>query len=302
MSAVQTTDFPNLPLLARGKVRDLYSLPSNPDALLFVATDRISAYDVILSNPVPQKGQILTGLSKFWFKLLGDVCPNHLLATEVEDMPQECQEYKDVLKGRSMLVKKMEVLPIEAIVRGYLSGSGWKEYKKSGTCHGIKLPEGLQESEKLPQPLFTPSTKAEQGEHDENIHPSKVAEIIGAEKAAEVERLALELYTRAAEYARSRGIIIADTKFEFGYSAPENKIYLIDEVLTPDSSRFWRADAYEVGRGQDSYDKQFLRDWLTREGVAGKDGVGMTEEIQTGTRAKYVEAYEVLTGEKWVAV
>lgn len=295
-----------LPLLARGKVRDLYTVSDS--SLLFVATDRISAYDVIMENGIPDKGKLLTKLSQFWFNLLDADVKNHLIVPKAgesdsklfEQLPAAVQEYRSQIEGRSILVKKFKLVPLEVIVRGYITGSAWSEYKKSGTVHGIKVAEGLQESQEFETPLYTPSTKAEQGEHDENIHPDRAVEILGGDKdlAARVEQLAIKLYTKARDYARTKGIIIADTKFEFGLTE-DGELVLVDEVLTPDSSRFWNASTYKIGQGQDSYDKQFLRNWLTATGVKGKDGVSMPQDIVDQTRAKYIEAYEAITGEKW---
>ncbi|EGW35822.1 Phosphoribosylaminoimidazole-succinocarboxamide synthase [Spathaspora passalidarum NRRL Y-27907] len=294
-----------LPLIARGKVRDIYQVDN--DTLLFVATDRISAYDVIMSNGIPNKGKILTKLSEFWFNFLGDAIPNHLILSNNDDehlfakLPQELSQpkYKAQLSGRSLLVKKLKLIPLEVIVRGFITGSAWKEYKKSGTVHGLPAPEGLVESQEFPTPIFTPSTKAEQGEHDENISPEQAAKIVGQELCDKLASKAIELYSKAKEFAKTRGIIIADTKFEFGLDAQDN-VVLVDEVLTPDSSRFWNAKTFELGKSQDSYDKQFLRDWLTSNNLAGKDGVKMSEEIAIKSKEKYIEAYESLTGEKWV--
>ena len=300
MSITQTNLDNILPLVARGKVRDIYEVDEK--TLLFVATDRISAYDVIMENGIPQKGQLLTQLSEFWFEFLKPYIKTHLI--EVDDifahLPKELSEdkYKSQLQGRSLLVRKYKLVPLEVIVRGYITGSAWKEYKKSGTVHGVKAAEGLQESQEFPTPIFTPSTKAEQGEHDENISVEQAEAIVGKELADKIGKVAVELYSKAKEYAAGRGIIIADTKFEFGLD-DDNELVLVDEVLTPDSSRFWNAKTYEVGKGQDSYDKQFLRDWLTSNGLTGKEGVSMTEDIATRSRAKYVEAYEALTGKKW---
>ncbi|KAI5801936.1 hypothetical protein FPQ18DRAFT_312026 [Pyronema domesticum] len=296
MSILTSTDLKgSLELLSRGKVRDLYAIP-NSDSLLFVATDRISAYDVNMKNGIQDKGRLLTGLSEFWFDLLKDVCPNHLLSTEI---PEAAAEFKDQLVGRSMVVKKHKIFAVEAIVRGYITGSAWSEYQKKGTVHGIKVAEGLQESEKFPEPLFTPSTKAEAGEKDENIHPDEVAAIVGGQHYADrIKELAIELYTKAAQHAEKKGIIIADTKFEFGLNE-KGEVVLVDEVLTPDSSRFWLQSTYKVGGGQDSYDKQFLRNWLTETGVKGVEGIEMPAEIVQKTRAKYIEAYEMLTGKQW---
>lgn len=302
MSEVTSTNLDNiLPLVARGKVRDIYEVDS--ETLLFVATDRISAYDVIMTNGITEKGKILTKLSKFWFDFTKDLIPNHLIH-ENEDifkfLPAELSQdkYKTQLQERALLVKKFKLVPLEVIVRGYITGSAWKEYKNKGTVHGVAITETLQESQEFPTPIFTPSTKAEQGEHDENISIEQAEGIVGKELAAEIGEIAIKLYTKAKEFAKTRGIIIADTKFEFGLTE-EGKLVLVDEVLTPDSSRFWNASTYAIGQGQDSYDKQFLRDWLTSSGLAGKDGVAMTQDIVDRSKAKYIEAYEALTGEKW---
>ncbi|ODV93150.1 hypothetical protein PACTADRAFT_72243 [Pachysolen tannophilus NRRL Y-2460] len=303
--SIAKTDLDNiLPLIARGKVRDIYQV--DEQSLLFVATDRISAYDVIMENGVPAKGKILTKLSAFWFNFLSPYVPTHIIATTDDEifakLPKELSEpkYKSQLEGRSLLVRKLKLIPLEVIVRGYITGSAWSEYKKTKTVHGLKIEnENLVESEQFPKPLFTPSTKAEQGEHDENISPEKAAEIAGKEIAEKVGKLAIELYTKARDYATTKGIIIADTKFEFGLDE-NNEIVLVDEALTPDSSRFWKSSTYAVGRSQDSYDKQFLRDWLTSNNLKGKEGVSMPAEIAKKTREKYVEAYEALTGNKWL--
>ncbi len=304
MSLTTTNLDGNLPLLAQGKVRDIYTVSDS--LLLFVATDRISAYDVIMNNGIPAKGKILTQLSIFWFNLLAPYTKHHLyhgVTTNEElfsHLPKELsnEKYKTQLEDRTLLVQKFKLIPLEVIVRGYITGSAWKEYKKSGTVHGIKVKEGLHESEEFDTPIYTPSTKADQGEHDENISPEKAAEIVGKDLAAKIEQLAIKLYVVARDYAKSKGIIIADTKFEFGLDE-EGNIVLVDEVLTPDSSRFWRADSYKLGQSQNSYDKQFMRDWLTSEGLAGKNGVSLPEEIISKTKAKYVEAYETLTDKKW---
>lgn len=299
---IEQTDLQGkLPLIARGKVRDLYDVDDN--TLLFVATDRISAYDVIMKNGVPDKGKLLTKLSEFWFKFLSEEVENHLVNTDnvFNKLPKELSSdlsLKSQLEDRSLLVRKLKIIPLECIVRGYITGSAWAEYKKSGTVHGFHVREGLQESEAFAEPLYTPSTKAEQGEHDENIHPDKAVEIVGQELADGVRELSLKLYKKARDYALERGIIIADTKFEFGVDE-NNNIVLVDEVLTPDSSRFWSAEKYEVGKSQDSYDKQYLRDWLTANNYKGVDGVSMPEEVVQKTREKYVEAYELITGHKW---
>ena len=273
-----------LPLIASGKVREMYGLD---DDIVMVASDRISAYDVVLPTPIPDKGRVLTQMSVFWFETTGDIVPNHYLSQEV---PPE-------VEGRGLRVKRLEMYPVECVVRGYLSGSGWREYRESGSVCGIELPEGLSESGKLPEPIFTPATKAEVGDHDENVSFERAVEIIGDRPLMEeLRRVSIELYTHAAAHAAARGIIIADTKFEFG-SSPGAEIVLGDEVLTPDSSRFWPADAYEPGRGQDSFDKQYVRDWLDRSGWDhSPPGPQLPDEVVERTRAKYVEAYERITG------
>ncbi|KAG2734362.1 hypothetical protein G9P44_002368 [Scheffersomyces stipitis] len=305
--SLHTTELDNiLPLVTRGKVRDIYQVDEN--TLLFVATDRISAYDVIMDNAVPEKGKLLTKLSEFWFEFLSQTIPNHLILSKNDDeslfakLPAQLSEakYKLQLSGRSLLVRKLKLIPLEVIVRGYITGSAWKEYKKTQTVHGLSVEAGFLESQEFATPIFTPSTKADQGEHDENISPEKAAEIVGQELCDKLAKAAIELYTKAKEYAKTRGIIIADTKFEFGLDTDHNLV-LVDEVLTPDSSRFWNASAYKLGKSQESYDKQFLRDWLTSNGIAGKDGVKMDEDIVARTRAKYIEAYEAITGDKWTS-
>ncbi|KAF8493294.1 phosphoribosylaminoimidazole-succinocarboxamide synthase [Russula emetica] len=292
------SNIPNLKLLSKGKVRDIYAT-SSPEYLLFVASDRISAYDVILKNGIPDKGRILTELSLFWFDKLRSIVPNHVVTSRIEEMPEELHEYREQLEGRSVLVKKAEVIPLEAIVRGYITGSAWAEYKKTRTVHGIPLPEDLQESQKLPTPLFTPSTKAEQGTHDENISPKQAAALIGQELYDRISHIALKLYTAAAEHAATRGLIIADTKFEFGIVGGD--LTLIDEALTPDSSRYWPLEGYTPGRSQRSFDKQYLRDWLTSQGFQkgledGPDGQGwtMSEEVVQGTRERYLNGKDIL--------
>ncbi|KAJ1018038.1 hypothetical protein NDA16_004907 [Ustilago loliicola] len=316
-NAIVTTDLP-LKLIAKGKVRDVYDagLTEGPHAgaILFVATDRISAFDIILQNGIPNKGKLLHALSTFWFGLLTpSLIESHIIATDYAQFPaelkQKLESVKEQVEGRSMLVKRAKVLPIEAIVRGYITGSGWAEYKRTGTVHGIKLQEGLQESQEIPNgPLFTPSIKAEQGDHDENIHPDKVNDIIGADLAKQMATAAVSLYSKAAAHAKSRGIILADTKFEFGLipssSNPgQEQMILVDEVLTPDSSRFWSADKYAVGRGQDSFDKQYVRDWLKANGLdkAADQGVPVTlpGNVVKRTEEKYREAYELITGQKY---
>lgn len=293
-----------IPLVARGKVRDIYEV--SPETLLFVATDRISAYDVIMENTVPDKGVLLTKLSKFWFQYLSKDIRNHLVPiphdkTVFDFLPAELSQdkYKSQLKGRSLLVRKFKLIPLEVIVRGYITGSAWKEYTKHGTVHSLLQPQGLQESQEFPHPIFTPSTKAEQGEHDENISPERAAKLVGQDIADRVEKLAVTLYDKSKEYAKTRGIIIADTKFEFGIDEGTNEIILVDEVLTPDSSRFWNGAHYLLGKSQESYDKQFLRNWLTANKLNGVEGVKMPQDIVKRTRAKYVEAYETLTRTKY---
>ncbi|CAO3686200.1 hypothetical protein G6F70_000983 [Rhizopus microsporus] len=294
--ALLNSNCPDLKLIARGKVRDLYEVDEK--SLLFVATDRISAFDVIMNNAIPGKGKILTQISLFWFDLLKDVLPNHLITANFDEMPAKVQKYREQLEGRSILVKKMKVLPIEAIVRGYITGSGLAEYKKKGTICDIPLPEGLVDSQKLPEVLFTPSTKAEIGDHDENIHPSKMAEILGDKELADkVTKSAIELYTKASEYAAKKGIIIADTKFEFGLDE-NNQLSVVDEVLTPDSSRFWPADKYEAGRTQDSFDKQFLRNYLESIKFDKKTSIELPQDVIDNTLAKYKEAFFLLTGKQ----
>lgn len=290
-----------LPLIARGKVRDIYEVDAQ--TLLFVATDRISAYDVIMDNTIPDKGILLTKLSIFWFDFLSKDVRNHLIEiptgkTIFDFLPKELSEpkYKVQLEGRSLLVQKHKLIPLEVIVRGYITGSAWKEYSKTGTVHSLPQPKGLVESQEFPTPIFTPSTKAEQGEHDENISPEQAADLIGKDLADRVAKLAITLYVKCKEYAKTKGIIIADTKFEFGIDEKTNEIILVDEVLTPDSSRFWNSAQYEIGKSQESYDKQFLRDWLTANKLAGVNGVKMSEDIIKRTRAKYHEAYVALTG------
>lgn len=293
-----------LPLVARGKVRDIYQV--DDQTLLFVATDRISAYDVIMKNAIPEKGILLTKLSEFWFDFLKEDVRNHLKPlgpgeTIFDKLPAKLSEskYKVQLEGRSLLVQKHKLIPLEVIVRGFITGSAWKEYKKTGTVHGLPQPEGLLESQEFPSPIFTPSTKAEQGEYDENISPEQAARLVGQDLCDRIEKLAIKLYTKCKDFAKSRGIIIADTKFEFGIDESTNEIILVDEVLTPDSSRFWNGTNFEVGKTQDSYDKQFLRNWLTDNKLAGVDGVEMPQDIADRTRSKYIEAYEQITGQKW---
>lgn len=279
---------------SRGKVRDIYDTGDN---LLMVATDRISAFDYILPDEIPFKGEILNRISEFWFKKFADIVPNHLVSIDTADFPAEYAEYADYLAGRSMLVKKAEPIMVECIVRGYLTGSGKKTYDEDGTVCGIKLPEGLVEASKLPEPLFTPSTKAAIGDHDENISYERCVELVGEDIVSQLRDLSLKIYTAAAEYAATRGIIIADTKFEFGII--DGKVTLIDECLTPDSSRFWPADTYEEGKVQPSYDKQYVRNWLKANWDMTGDAPHLPAEVIEGTSARYREAYEIITGEKF---
>jgi phosphoribosylaminoimidazole-succinocarboxamide synthase len=275
-----------------GKVRDIYDLG---DSLLFVASDRLSAFDVIMKSGIPHKGQVLTQISKFWFEFLDGVVENHLISDDIKDFPAPFCDYPEQLAGRTMLVKKTTVLPVECVIRSYITGSGWKEYEQDGTVCGNKLPGGLKQCEKLPELIFTPATKAEIGEHDENIDFDRCVDIIGAEKAAYVRDKSMEIFTKASAYAASKGILLADTKFEWG--EVEGKIILIDEVLTPDSSRFWPADKYEAGRDQESFDKQFVRNYLEEINFdKSGEGVELPADIIEKTSAKYIEAYEKLTG------
>ncbi len=275
---------------SRGKVRDIYDAG---DALLMVATDRISAFDFILPDEIPYKGEVLNRISTFWFDRFRDLVPNHLISIDPADFPEEFAPYRSYLAGRSMLVKKAETIPVECIVRGYLTGSGKKTYDEDGTVCGIKLPAGLTEASKLPEPLFTPSTKAAIGDHDENISYERCVDIVGEDIASQLRDLSLEIYTAAAEYAATRGIIIADTKFEFGII--DGKVTLIDECLTPDSSRFWPADSYEEGKVQPSYDKQYVRDWLKANWDMTGEPPHLPAEVIEGTAARYREAYEIIT-------
>jgi phosphoribosylaminoimidazole-succinocarboxamide synthase len=288
------TDFPELEMYASGKVRDIYRVDN--EHLLFVATDRISAFDYVLASGIPDKGRVLTQLSLFWFDFLKDVIPNHLATANVDEYPAPLQTYRDDLGGRSMLVVKADMVSVECVARGYLSGSGWKEYQKTGKVCGISLPSGLRESDKLPEPIFTPATKAVTG-HDENISYEEMVKIVGPELSAKLRDLTLGIYTKAADYALTRGIIIADTKFEFGQTA--KGLTLADEVLTPDSSRFWPADTYKPGGAVQSYDKQYVRDYLESIKWDKKPPApGLPPEVQANTSAKYVEAYRQLTGKE----
>ena len=287
-----------LNLVKQGKVRDLYTTDAG---ILMVASDRISAYDVVLPTPIPHKGAVLTGTSVFWFDKLKHIVSNHLISTNPDDFPPEAKEHADALRGRTMLVKPAEVVPIECVARGYITGSGWKEYKASQSVCGIALPAGLKESERLPEPIFTPATKEDEG-HDENIDFERAASIAGRETAEKLRDLTLRLYTEAAAYALERGIIIADTKFEFGFI--DGELTLVDEALTPDSSRFWPADEWKPGGSVPSFDKQYVRDWLDESGWDHTPpGPDLPDAVVDGTRAKYVEAYERLTGkafEDWI--
>jgi phosphoribosylaminoimidazole-succinocarboxamide synthase len=289
---VLQTDFPDLKLAGRGKVRDIYDMG---ETLLIVTSDRISAFDVIMNEPVPDKGYVLTQISAFWFRQMEDIIPNHIISTEVRDFPAECRKYADVLEGRSMLVKKAKPLPVECIVRGYLSGSGWKDYKATGAISGIKLPTGLVESDKLPEPIFTPSTKAELGTHDETISFNTMVELCGKETAEKVRDVTLKIYSKARDIADAKGIIIADTKFEYGICNGE--LIIIDECMTPDSSRFWPKDSYKPGGPQPSFDKQFLRDYLeTLDWNKTAPAPPLPDEILRKTAEKYMEALVGLTG------
>jgi phosphoribosylaminoimidazole-succinocarboxamide synthase len=292
MTTLLKTELGATPLIGRGKVRDLYAVG---DDLLLVATDRISAFDHVLGTGIPGKGKILTQTSLFWFELVRDIVPNHLIATEVADFPAELHKYADQLEGRSMLVKRAQMFPVECVARGYIAGSGWKEYKASGTVCGIKLPPGLQDGSRLPEPLFTPSTKSQDGTHDENISYSAVEKEVGADVAKELRRLTLAIYEKAGKHAESHGLILADTKFEFGRT--QDGILLADEVLTPDSSRFWEASAWKPGGAQPSFDKQFVRDYL--ESIRWNKQApapSLPDDVAERTLQKYLEAFRRLTG------
>lgn len=292
---VLETSLSELELIRRGKVRDVYAVDESH--LLIVATDRISAFDCVLPTAIPRKGEVLTALSRFWFERLAHIVPNHLVTTELGGMPEVLQSHREELQGRSMLVRRASVFPVECVVRGYLAGSGWKDYKRTGATCGHQLPEGLRESEQLPEPIFTPATKAEEG-HDENISEDRMSTIVGCETMERLRSLSLRLYTEASAHARTRGIIIADTKFEFGRDE-EGRIILVDEALTPDSSRFWPADAYEPGHSQPSFDKQFVRDYLeTLDWDKRPPAPALPAEIAAATTARYLEAYRLLTGKE----
>lgn len=292
MAILLSTDFPELKLAARGKVRDIYDLG---ETLLIVTTDRISAFDVIMDEGIPDKGYVLTQISSFWFHQMEDIIPNHIISTDVNDFPAECQKYADILAGRSMLVRKAKPLPVECIVRGYISGSGWKDYQKTGAICGIQLPAGLLESAKLEEPIFTPSTKAELGEHDENISFDQCVELVGQEMAERLRDVTIAIYKRARDIAATKGIIIADTKFEYGICNGE--LIIIDECMTPDSSRFWPKDSYKPGGAQPSFDKQFLRDYLeTLDWGKCSPAPPLPDEIVQKTGQKYMDAMVRLTG------
>jgi len=292
-NVVSMTDFKSLSLKGRGKVRDIYDFG---DRLLIVATDRISAFDVVMPNPIPDKGRVLTQLSKFWFDMTKRIVPNHVISTEVKDFPGECRSYWVILKDRSMIVIKTVPLPIECVVRGYLSGSGWEEYRKTGEVCGIGLPKGLLESSKLGEPIFTPATKAEIGQHDENITFEEVEKVVGKDLAQRLKYLSLKIYKKAQDFAEERGILIADTKMEFGIK--DGKLFLIDELLTPDSSRFWPKKEYLPGNPQKSFDKQFLRDYLLSiQWDKTPPAPELPGEVIQKTRQKYLEAYVRLVGE-----
>jgi phosphoribosylaminoimidazole-succinocarboxamide synthase len=289
---IKETEFPELKLLKRGKVRDMYDLG---DSLLMIATDRLSAFDVVMPDPIPDKGIILTQISLFWFEMMQSLVANHVIISNVDDFPSICQPYADVLRGRSIVIKKTEPLPVECVVRGYISGSGWKSYQETGSICGIRLPEGLQESDRLPEPIFTPATKAEIGDHDINIDFTEMIDIIGSELAQKVKALSLDIYQKGAEFAAERGIIIADTKFEFGKI--DDDVILIDEALTPDSSRFWPQETYAPGGAQKSYDKQYVRDYLlTLDWNKTPPGPSLPDDVIQKTRQKYLDALTQLTG------
>lgn len=294
MQTLTQTDLGDLPLLARGKVRDLYAVG---ESLLLIATDRISAFDHVLATGIPGKGKILTQLSLFWFQLLRDIVPNHLITADVSQYPGVLRPYANQLQGRSMLVKRAQMFPIECVVRGYLSGSGWKDYQAHGAVCGIPLPRHLQQSDKLPEPLFTPASKSAGGEHDENISFEEMTTRIGESAATRLQGLSLDIYNRAADYAAKRGVILADTKFEFGVT-PDG-IVLADEVLTPDSSRYWPADQYKPGGPQPSFDKQFVRDYLEQiQWDKQAPAPSLPDEIVAKTQRKYLDAYRLLTGKE----
>jgi phosphoribosylaminoimidazole-succinocarboxamide synthase len=291
LKALLTTDIPDLQLVSRGKVRDIYTIGMD---LLMIATDRISAFDHILPTGIPGKGEVLTQLSAFWFRKLADVVPNHMITTDLGEFPEDLSHYKKILKGRSMRVKRAEMFPVECVVRGYISGSGWKDYIRTGSIGGIALTQGMRESERLSEPIFTPATKAADGEHDENISFAKMANMIGGEEAEKLRDLSMEIYQRASKHAEARGIVIADTKFEFGKN--DKGIMLCDEALTPDSSRFWPRDQYRAGQSQPSFDKQYVRDYLEKiKWNKQAPAPPLPAEVVRGTQKRYAEAYFMLT-------
>ncbi len=293
MQVVTQTNIQEYPLVSRGKVRDIYEL--DPDTLLIVTTDRMSAFDVVMPQPIPYKGAVLNQLTMFWMDRFKDMVDNHLISSNVDDFPQNLHPYREELRGRSVMVKRTKPLPIECIVRGYITGSGWKDYQRTGQVCGYTLPPGLVESQKLEEPLFTPSTKADAGEHDENINLDRAKELIGPGTLDKVQELSLSIFKQAREYAEEKGILIADTKFEFGLK--NEGLFLIDEVLTPDSSRFWPADQYQPGRSQPSFDKQYLRDWLENSGWdKNSPPPDLPPEVIQETKNKYLLAYRLLTG------
>ncbi len=291
-NAVMETGFEGLNLVRKGKVRDVYDLG---DSFLMIATDRISAFDVVMPTPIPDKGKILNQISLFWFERLVSLVPNHVISGDIKEFPSELEPWLEILAGRSMIVKKAEPLPVECVVRGYISGSGWKSYQESGTVCGIELPQGLRESDRLPEPIFTPSTKEEAGKHDININFEETCRLVGKKVAEKIRDLSLEIYKQGSAFADSKGIIIADTKFEFGFYGDE--LILIDEVLTPDSSRFWPKDSYKPGGGQKSYDKQFVRDYLSSlQWNKQPPAPELPDDVVAKTRSKYLQALEALTG------
>nr|WP_321257793.1 phosphoribosylaminoimidazolesuccinocarboxamide synthase [uncultured Pseudodesulfovibrio sp.] len=294
MAGVLETNITEYPLISKGKVRDIYEI--DDDTLLLVTTDRLSAFDVVMPDPIEDKGKVLNQITLFWMKMMEDLVPNHIIATNVDDYPEPLHKYKAELQDRSVLAKKAKPLPIECIVRGFITGSGWKDYQKTGEVCGHKLPANLKESEMLEKALFTPSTKADLGDHDENITLDQAADLLGEEMMRKVEKLTLDIYTRARDYAKERGILIADTKFEFG--TIDGELIFIDEALTPDSSRFWPEEGYEPGKSQPSFDKQYFRDWLEEIGFNKQPPApSIPADIAAQTRANYLEAYKLLTGE-----
>ncbi len=301
LKALRESHVTSVPLIGRGKVRDLYAVGND---LLLVATDRISAFDHVLGTGIPDKGRILTQISLFWFEFLSDIVPNHLLSAEVDSYPALLRPFAEQLAGRSMLVRKAQMFPVECVARGYLAGSGWKEYRERGTVCGIQLPEGLLDGSRLPEPIFTPATKSQDGEHDENITYEQMEAVVGAKDAAELRSLTLALYSKAAAHAESKGLILADTKFEFGRAVaqPHGPILLADEALTPDSSRFWSRADWKPGGAQPSFDKQFVRDYLEAIGWNKQaPAPGLPEDVAERTRAKYMEAFRALTGRELIA-